>query len=184
MRVVMLEAPKALLDERRRLGLDGRDEMWNGVLHVVPPAGGPHQRLSGMFFLAVAPRAEGRDLVPLFETGLFGDESDYRVPDLLFCRPEHLSERGAEGAEAVVEIRSPDDESYAKLGFYAGRGVREVLVLHPQGRRVELFRRVDERLLPVSTDARGAVVSDVLGISLATVDGVLRLTWDGGAAEV
>jgi hypothetical protein len=40
MRVVWLEAPGGLLEERRRLGLDIRDEMWDGVLHVVPPPGG------------------------------------------------------------------------------------------------------------------------------------------------
>jgi hypothetical protein len=35
-RVLFIEAPQAMLDERRRLGLDRRDEMWDGVLHVVP----------------------------------------------------------------------------------------------------------------------------------------------------
>jgi Uma2 family endonuclease len=184
MRVLMMEAPKGMLDERRRLGLDGRDEMWDGVLHVVPPAGGPHQRLSGAFFLVVAPLAQARGLIPHFETGLFDDEANYRVPDLLFCRSEHLSERGAEGADMVVEIRSPDDESYEKLDFYAAVGVREVLVLHPKGRRFELFRVVEGRLTIVSTDASGAVTSDVLAISLATVDGKLRITWPEGSADI
>jgi hypothetical protein len=47
----MLEAPQALLDERRRLGLDRRDEMWDGVLHVVPPPKDAHQSLGAEFFL-------------------------------------------------------------------------------------------------------------------------------------
>jgi hypothetical protein len=47
MRAVLLEVPEAMLAERRRLELDGRDEVWNGVLHMVPPSGGPHQRLGG-----------------------------------------------------------------------------------------------------------------------------------------
>ncbi|MGI9120683.1 MAG: hypothetical protein ACR2G7_11290 [Acidimicrobiales bacterium] len=42
MRAVLLEAPQSLLEERRRLGLDIFDEMWEGVLHMVPPPGGPH----------------------------------------------------------------------------------------------------------------------------------------------
>lgn len=180
----MLEAPKDMLDERRRRGLDGRDEMWDGVLHVVPPAGGPHQRLSGAFYYVVYPLAQARGLVPHFETGLFDDEADYRVPDLLFCRPEHLSERGAEGADLVVEVRSPDDESYEKLDFYAARGVREVLVLHPKGRRFELFRTVGGRLTIVSNDASGSVTSDVLGIRLATVEGKLRITWAEGSSDM
>jgi Uma2 family endonuclease len=140
--------------------------------------------LSGAFFITAAPLAQARGLVPHFETGLFDDEADYRVPDLLFCRPEHLSERGAEGADIVVEVRSPDDESYAKLDFYAAKGVGEVLVLHPKGRRFELFRLVDGRLCPVSTDAEGAVGADVLGIRLATVDGTLRITWAEGSADI
>lgn len=180
----MLDAPKEMLDERRRLGQDGRDEMWDGVLHVVPPAGGPHQRLSGDVYFVLRPLAERRGLVSLYETGLFDDEANYRVPDLLFCRSEHLSDRGAEGADIVVEVRSPDDESYAKLDFYAARGVREVLVLHPKGRRVELFRTVDGQMTVLSRDASGAIVSDVLGISFATVDGKLRITWPEGSAEI
>lgn len=50
-----------------------------------------------------------------FETGLFGSESDYRVPDQLFCREEQLSYRGAEGAELVAEVRSAGDETYDKI---------------------------------------------------------------------
>lgn len=184
MKVLILDAPKELLEDRRRLGIDGRDEMWDGVPHVLPPAGGPHQRMSAAFFLAVAPLAQARGLTPHFETGLFDDESNYRVPDLLFCRPEHLSERGAEGAELVVEFRSPDDESYAKLDFYAATGVREVLVAHPKPRRVELFRLVDGRLLPTTADAAGEYGSEVLDLRLSVVDGALRLTWPGGSADV
>ena len=183
MRVVWLDAPKEFLDERRRLGLDGRDEMWDGVPHVVPPAGEPHQRLSGLFYRVVAPLAESRGLVAYFETGLFDDESNYRVPDQLFCRPEHLSERGAEGAELVVEIRSPDDDTYAKLHFYAAAGVREMLVLHPKDRRAELFRAVGGRLLPTSTAADG-LASEVLGIRLRTVDGKLRIAWAEGSVDI
>ncbi len=184
MKVLILDAPKELLEERRRLGIDGRDEMWDGVPHVVPPPGGPHQRMSGAFFLATGPLAQARGLAPHFETGLFDTESNYRVPDLLFCRPDHLSERGAEGAELVVEFRSPGDESYAKLDFYATMGVREVLVAHLKPRRVELFRLVEGRLLPATADAAGEHVCEVLGIRLSSVDGALRLTWPGGTADV
>jgi hypothetical protein len=43
MRVVMLDAPQELLDERRRLGQDVRDELWDGVVHMVPPPCDAHQ---------------------------------------------------------------------------------------------------------------------------------------------
>ena len=41
----MLDVPESLLDERRRQGLDVFDEVWEGVLHMVPPPSGEHQRL-------------------------------------------------------------------------------------------------------------------------------------------
>jgi Uma2 family endonuclease len=184
MRVVMVDAPQSMLEERRRLGLDGRDEMWDGVLHVVPPAGGPHQRLGGDVYFVARPLAERRGLVAHYETGLFDHEENFRVPDLSFSRPEHLSERGIEGAELVVEVRSARDESYAKLDFYAAMGVREALVLHPKDRRFELFRNIDGRLAPVSPGHDGAVFCEVLDICMATVGEKLRLTWADGSADI
>ncbi|RBY80937.1 hypothetical protein DQ238_07850 [Geodermatophilus sp. TF02-6] len=181
---MLVEVPEALLAERRRLGLDGRDEMWEGVVHVVPPAGGPHQRLAFRLGLALGPLAERLGLIASHETGLFRAADDYRVPDLLFCRPEHASERGAEGAELVVEVRSPGDETYAELEFYAAVGVREVLVAHPDDRTVELFRLAGDRMLPVTGDAEGAVRSDVLGVRLLTGDSGLHLSWADGATTV
>ncbi|HET9253937.1 MAG TPA: Uma2 family endonuclease [Pseudonocardiaceae bacterium] len=140
MRAVLLEVPESMLAERRRLGLDGRDEVWDSVLHM--------------------------------------------VPDQLYCRPEHQSDRGAERAELVVEIRSKDDETYEKIGFYAALGVQEMLIVHPEGRRVELLRAVGGQLLPVSADAQGALRSDVLATQFATADGTLRITWQDGTAEI
>ncbi len=91
-----------MLDERRPLGLDGQDEMWDGVLHMVPPAGGP-QRIGAKLLAVLLPLAGRRGLVGHYEAGLFRSQSDYRVPDQLYCRPEDMSERGAEGAALVVE---------------------------------------------------------------------------------
>lgn len=173
-----------MLNERRRLGLDGRDEVWNGVLHMVPPAGGPHQRLGSELLLVLAPLSKRRGLIASYETGLFRASDEYRVSSQLYCRPEHESERGAEGAELVVEIRSEGDETYDKIGFYAGLGVREMLIVHPQGRWVELLRAVGGRLLPVSADAEGAVRSEVLGAQFTTADGRLRITWEDGVSEL
>lgn len=181
----MLEIPQTMLDERRRLGLDGRDEMWDGVLHVVPPPGGPHQRLSTKLMVRLSPLAEARGLVPHMETGLFRTVDDYRVPDQLYCLSQHTSDRGAEGAELVVEVRSPGDETYDKLDFYAALGVREALVVHPADRRIEVFRAVGDtgRLLPVQA-VGGVLAVETLGVEFRTADGVLRLNWDGGSAEL
>lgn len=180
----MLGAPQSVLDERRSLGLDVRDEMWDGVVHMVPPPEDEHQGLSGEFYLAVASAAKRRGLVPRMETGLFDTDNNFRVPDQLYRLPEHSSDRGAEGAEMVVEVRSAGDDTYRKFDFYAAAGVREILVLHPKPRRAELFRLVDGRYVLLSADAEGAVTSDVLGLRLDVVGGKLRVTGDGVSALI
>ncbi|WP_232660508.1 hypothetical protein [Pseudonocardia sp. TRM90224] len=45
MRVVWLDVPQAVLDDRRRAGLSKADEMWDGVLALVPPHDARHVRL-------------------------------------------------------------------------------------------------------------------------------------------
>lgn len=118
------------------------------------------------------------------ETGLFRTPDDCRVPDQPYCRPEHLSDRGVERAELVVEVRSERDETYEKAPWYAQMGVREMIVLHPRDRRAELFRALGGQLVPVQAGGDGEFVSEVLGITLRTVDGKLEITWDGGSATV
>ena len=43
-------------------------------------------------------------------------------------------------AVLVVEVVSPDDETFDKLAFYADHGVREVLTADPQERQVRVWR--------------------------------------------
>jgi hypothetical protein len=60
-RVLFLEPPQEvldLLDRRRRWGADRWDEMWNGVLHVVPMPSGEMSRFGTEFPTTVAPLAK------------------------------------------------------------------------------------------------------------------------------
>lgn len=181
---MLLEVPEALLEERRRRGLDRLDELWDGVVHMVPPPGEAHQEVGAELFVVLAPLAKRRGLHPRYETGLFRAEDDYRVPDQLYRHADARSDRGAEAADLVVEIRSAGDETYDKLDWYGERGVHELLIVHPEARRVELLRAVGGRLLPVTGDAEGAVRSEVLGVRFATSEGRLQLMWEGGSAEI
>src|SRR4051794_15600036 len=182
-RAVMLEVPQALLDERRAHGLDKSDEMWEGELHMVPPPSFEHQRLGAKLFLALGPLAEVKGLLALYDpTGVFrpGADQDWRVPDQVYARPEVASARGIEGAaDLVVEILSPQDETYAKLEWYASVGVGEVLVVDPSTGGVELFANRDGRMGRVEP----AVITS-LAVHAETVDGKLRLTWDGGTTDI
>ena len=107
-------------------------------------------------------------------------DDDWRVTDQVFARPDRASARGIEGAASlVVEILSPNDETYRKLDWYASVGVGEVLVIEPESRRVELFANRDGRMVAVEPADIQA-----LGVRAETVDGRLRLTWEGGSADI
>ena len=205
MRAVILRPPSSLLEARRRTGADLRDEMWEGILHMVPPPSSWHQRFSSELFQLLAPVAKSKGLQPLFETGLFRPDSDepdlddprsasppgplrpdVRVPDLLFARPERLSERGVEGgAELVVELLSEGDESREKLGFYEQLGVGEALLIDPDTREVELYALRGGRLHLVLPDEKGAIRLHLLGVALGKAAGPkLALAWPEGNAEL
>lgn len=173
-----------LLEHRRRLGIDRRDERWAGEWRIVNPPKNWHGSLCGRLCAALVPVADARGLESGVENGVFGADDDFRVPDLAFARPQDAygGEAGRARAELVVEIRSPGDDSYRKLPFYAER-VREVLVLH-RDRTPELYRGMAR----VAPDDDGSVRSEALDVRLTPIetdDGPrLRITWDGGAAEV
>jgi Uma2 family endonuclease len=177
----MLEVPPHLLEERRRLGVDRWDEVWNGELHMVPPPAERHQSLGSRLIEVLGPLARGRGLKLTYEIGLFVSADDYRVPDLGVYRPEQASARGIEGtAELVVELVSPGDESRAKLPWYAAHGVREMVLVDRDTLEVELFRTVEGE--PVRDEGAR---SEVLGCTLARVDAdTLRITAPAGPVDV
>ncbi len=177
MRVVMLDAPESLLAERRKLGHDRFDEMWEGELHMVPPPSAGHQDLGSALVAAWRPLGVALGLRVTYETGVFdpavADFSSYRQPDVLVWRPEHATDRGVEGrAELVVEIRSPDDETYEKLPFYDRVGVREVLVVELD-RSLRRWARpaMDAPLTAAAPDIDGWVAVAALPVRLHGADG-------------
>ncbi len=177
MKAVLLEVPEAMLEERRRLGHDRFDEMWNGVLHMVPPPSMGHQHRGTRLVALLHALAEREGLIAVYEAGLFrpGRSDDYRQPDNLVARPEHVSPRGVEGrAELVVEIRSPNDEAYEKLPFFSEMGVQEVLIL--DGSSIELRRLEADQYVLVDSDLDGWVISTAVPLSLRSGPGDGQIT--------
>jgi len=130
---------EAFLARRRALGLDGHDEVWEGEYHVAPHAHSDHGIVELEVGVVLRARTHGSGLLA---TGPFnlGDPDDYRVPDggLHRQRPGTLY---VSTAALVVEVLSPGDETMAKFGFYAGRGVDELLVADPAARTIRLWQR-------------------------------------------
>lgn len=138
--VVLGPAPQelqALIERRRALGLDGHDEVWNGEYHVAPAASSRHGAVQAAVLALLRDYAANQRLV----VGPFnlGTADNYRVPDGGLLRD---GEGGlyVSTAALVVEVISPDDESYAKLDHYAQHGVTELIYVNPEQHDVQLRR--------------------------------------------
>lgn len=175
MRAVLVQVPEAMLEERRQLGLDVFDEMWEGELHMVPPPSQWHQAVGAELIIFLGPHARRRGLAMRYETGLFDrdrPQTSWRIPDLLVAQADQLDERGARGGlPLVVELLSPGDETYAKFAFYAAQGVAELLVIDPDSRHVELYALRSGRYVAVQPDDEGWLRLSALGARVRTVDG-------------
>jgi Uma2 family endonuclease len=182
MNAMMHELPPGLLDERRRTGCDRLDEVWAGVPHLVPPPSISHQDFEYALEQALRAIAARRGLRTLHNIALAVPGTgwtDYRIPDLCVAHPVQLSEHALEGrAELVVEILSPRDESRDKLPFYAGRGVREVWLIDPATREVEVFA-LRSRSYERAPAIDGATHAPALAVALRVVAGPRLQLVDG-----
>ena len=132
---------EAWLEQRRTLGQDGRDEIWDGVYHAAPHEPGRNGAVASELVLTLAPAARAAGLRAGGSFNL-GRKGDFRVPDLGFHRgsPDHLY---FPTAALLVEVLSPDDETYAKFGFYAAHEVDELWVVDPLEQTVRMWTLAD-----------------------------------------
>ncbi len=143
MSVVFLDGQEpevvALLARRTELGQDGHDEVWEGVLHVVPHASRAHAHLQYELAVHLGPRVEAAGYVMSMEFNL-GDPEDFRVPDLGI-----FESRGSDlftpSAVAVIEVLSPRDKTFEKFDFYFRHHVHEILVVDPLSRSITCWHR-------------------------------------------
>lgn len=99
-----------------------------------------------------------------------GWPKNYRIPDISIFLPQTravlLDNRFEGPQEVVVEIRSPDDESLEKLGFYAALGVPEVWFID-RDTKVPEIRVLAGGVYDVkAADGQGWLRSDITGIEL------------------
>jgi Uma2 family endonuclease len=147
MSMVVLDSTTPGLEElkerRRRSGLDRLDEVWEGVLHMVPAPHGRQAKIAQQLAELLGPLARGGGLEPaMHEFNLGESEHDFRVPDGGLHR-EFSDRVFYPTAALVVEIVSPEDESWQKLPFYAAHGVDEVLIVDPQKHSVHWLGLAD-----------------------------------------
>lgn len=158
-----------LLARRRERGLDGKDEVWQGVYHVAPHEHGRNGETSMALAVALDGTARRVGLRPGGSFNL-GAPDDFRVPDLGFHRSTESPSLYYASAALVIEVLSPDDETFAKFAFYAAHGVEELWVADPLARSVRIWQ-----LDPAATEYRETGASDLLGLTATSVAD--RLDW-------
>jgi len=138
---------EALIERRRRLGLDHHDEMWEGVYHLAPAPNIPHALTGQELSMLLGAAARKNDLRVSLEFNL-GVPDDHRIPDLGVHR-ERPTGAWVATAALVVEIVSPGDKSWEKLPFYAAHDVDEVLIVDPATQSVDWFGLKDGEYRPI-----------------------------------
>lgn len=142
MRTVVLGPPPAELADliacRRALGLDTHDETWDGDYHMAPAAHPYHGYLYEEVADLLRPLARRAGLVRTAAFNL-GEPGNFRVPDggLHRALPTTVFVRTA---AVVIEIESPDDETWDKLPFYASHQVDEVLIVSAESHAMTWLR--------------------------------------------
>ena len=150
MRAVIADLPKHWLEERLKSDVAQWDEMWKGVLHMPPfPNGMQHDLLFNLHFYLKQHWAKPRGCRVNQEVNLTTPEDEahwthnYRIPDLVLLTPDRFgidkNEYMAGAPLVVVEVKSPNDETYDKFSFYAALGVPEVWVFDRTTRVPELY---------------------------------------------
>ncbi len=147
MKVVASVAPPGLIEWRRHRDVDRHDEMWEGVLHMNPLPNRDHQVLVAELWLWLHvhwAQPRGNRVYLERNVAMSGAwPNDYRGPDLVLLTPDRFQldkNQYIEGPPTVVvEIRSPDDESYEKLPFYTKLGVPEVWIIDHNSKQPEVF---------------------------------------------
>ena len=140
---------KELLARRRELGIDRWDEVWEGVLHMIPPPSHKHQLLASRLHRHLGPLADEAGLELTAEVGIGSDEHNYRAPDLALHRTADVEPQWHHTAALVVEIVTPNDKTWDKLDFYAAHQVDELLIVDPEQRSIHWFGLTEREYGPV-----------------------------------
>ena len=162
-----------LLERRHRLDQDRRDEVWEGVLHMIPPPSVEHERLASVLHRLLGPLADTVGLELTGAIGIGGDAHNYRVPDLVLLRGGYAPQWN-ETAALAVEIVSPGDKSWDKLGFYAAHHVDELLIVDPAARKVDWLVRDGDSYQPTLRSAL---------LNLTTDELARQLGWPASASQ-
>ena len=177
---------RRVIRRRRRLGLDRKDEVWNGRYIVMPDPDNVHQDLVGALLTVLRIVISWAKLGNAYPGGNISNRTDkwtsnYRVPDVtVFLNDNPAENRQTHwlgGPDLAVEIVSDNDKSRKKLDFYASVGTRELLIIDRDPWQIELFRLTNGELISVgqSTIANSnTLTSEVVPLTFRLTAGETR----------
>ena len=137
------------------------------MIRQVPAAW--HAGVAQQLAVILGPLAREAGLVPMIGNFNLGGPDDYRVPDGALSSGRALNRLYVPTAELVVEIVSPGDGTWYKLGFYAAHDVGELLMVDPEKREVHwLALRPGREYQPIERSAL---------VALGPVELAERIDW-------
>ena len=157
-RVLDPDAARAYVRTRQAREVDKYDEVWDGVYVVPPLATNPHQGFIGVLchvFYGVMGLESGVRIYPGANVSdrRSGWEHSYRCPDVVAVLPGgravDCGTHWMGGPDFLVEVESPRDATGEKIPFYGRLGVRELLVIGRDTRRLRLYRHDGTQLVEV-----------------------------------
>lgn len=170
---------REIRSERSKKGLDKYDEVWDGVIVVMPLPNDEHQDIVTALAIVLA-AAIGWPTPHRLRSGINlsdrvkGWKKNYREPDFavfLDTNPaKNCETHWVGGPDFLVEIVSPDDQTRDKLPFYEKVGTREVLVIDRDPWKLELYKLVEGKLNLIGTAKPGngkPLPSDVLPVTFS-----------------
>jgi Uma2 family endonuclease len=174
--------------ERDDPNVNRRDEVWEGVLVVLPQANNEHQRIVGKLtaaFSSVIDWNRGDQALP--GANVSDRDADwvnnYRDPDVavyLASNPAKDSNtHWVGGPDVLVEIVSPGEDPRLNLDFYAKIKTREVLIVDRDPWAVELYQLKGGKLVLVGKSDltnSAALASVALPLSFQLQSGTPRPT--------
>ncbi len=161
-------------------------EVWEGVTVMSPLANNEHQRLASDLTGVIWTVVQQRGLGEVYQGVNLTDRTpnwveNYRNPDVVvFLNGTAAVDHGTHylgGPDFAAEIISPGEPPTAKFAFYESIGTREVMVLHRDPWRLELFALAAGKLALAGASelpASAVVPSDALGLTFQLLPGPTR----------
>jgi Uma2 family endonuclease len=173
-RVLNAGEMQRMIRRRRQLDIDHKDEVWDGVYVIMPDPTLVHQhivtRMTVILVTVINDAGRGQAFAGTNVSDRRNDwKKNFRVPDVVVVLNEgraiDCDTHWFGGPDFLVEVQSPGDDTDAKIPFYAELGVRELLIIHRDTRRLRLLRHDGTDLVPVEPDDKKWLTSAVVPLA-------------------